>query len=68
MLIELTGVEGDSLALLAELPGRAVGPCCAMALGAWCSGWPAASSDEVLRQVLAGDAVHVARVEQGPRR
>jgi len=69
VVIELAGVEGDSLARLAELPGvlsagakpgRAV-----LRVSEW-------RSDEVLRHVLAGDGVHVARVHPaanlGPRR
>jgi ABC-2 type transport system ATP-binding protein len=69
VVIELAGVEGDSLARLAELPGvlsagakpgRAV-----LRVSEW-------RSDEVLRHVLAWDGVHVARVHPaanlGPRR
>ena len=77
VLIELTGVEGESLALLAELPG--VLSCSGTAAGSGTADWAGGDrepvvlrvaeqrSDEVLRRVLAWDGVHVARVHQGPR-
>jgi ABC-2 type transport system ATP-binding protein len=67
VLIELTGVEGDSLALLAELPGVLSAHAADGLLGRAVLRVTGQRSDEVLRRVLAWDAVHVARVQQGPR-
>jgi ABC-2 type transport system ATP-binding protein len=69
VVIELAGVEGDSLARLAELPGvlsAGAEPGRAVLRVSECR------SDDVLRHVLAWDGVHVARVhtaaDLGPRR
>ena len=76
VLIELTGVEGGSLALLAELPGVLSCSGTADRAGGDRAGGDrepvllrvtGQRSDEVLRRVLAWDGVHVARVHQGPR-
>jgi ABC-2 type transport system ATP-binding protein len=64
VIIELAGVEGDSLARLTELPGVL------SSAGAAAGGGPGRAvlrvaeprSDEVLRHVLAWDGVHVAAV------
>jgi ABC-2 type transport system ATP-binding protein len=76
VIIELAGVEGDSLARLTELPGVL------SSAGAAAGGGPGRAvlrvaeprSDEVLRHVLAWDGVHVAavhadgeRAQKGPR-
>jgi ABC-type Mn2+/Zn2+ transport system ATPase subunit len=69
VVIELAGVRGDALAWLAELPG-------VLSAGAEPGRVTLrvteACSDEVLRHVLAGDGVHVARVhtaaDPGPGR
>ena len=67
VLIELAGVEGDSLALLAELPGVLSAHAADGVLGRTVLRVTGQRSDEVLRRVLAWDGVHVARVDQGPR-
>ena len=68
VLVELTGVAGGALAWLAELPGVLSAHAAGGGPGRVVLRVTEARSDEVLRQALAGDGVHVARVEQGPRR
>ena len=67
VLMELTGVEGDSLAVLAELPGVLSAQAADGVPGRTVLRVTEQRSDEVLRHVLAWDGVHVARVGQGPR-
>ena len=67
VLMELTGVEGDSLAVLAELPGVLSAQAADGVPGRTVLRVTEQRSDEVLRHVLAWDGVHVARVDQGPR-
>ena len=67
VLMELTGVEGDSLAVLAELPGVLSAQAADRVTGRTVLRVTEQRSDEVLRHVLAWDGVHVARVDQGPR-
>jgi ABC-2 type transport system ATP-binding protein len=78
VIIELTGVEGDSLTRLADLPGVLSASGTAASEIATGHGAGRAMlrvtglrSDEVLRHVLAWDGVHVAGVhvaeDQGPR-
>lgn len=67
VLIELTGVEGASLALLAELTGVLSAHSADGVLGRTVLRVTGQRSDEVLRRVLAWEGVHVARVHQGPR-
>ena len=67
VLMELTGVEGGSLAVLAELPGVLSAQAADGVPGRTVLRVTEQRSDEVLRHVLAWDGVHVARVGQGPR-
>jgi ABC-type Mn2+/Zn2+ transport system ATPase subunit len=68
VLVELTGLAGGELTRLAELPGVLSARAAGAGPGRVVLRVTEARSDEVLRQALAGDGVHVARVEQGPRR